>query len=243
MDKFYIEDAAGGFGFFPYNTIDDYRAVVAGAAAVGRRASGCAGRWARYYLDMTWDTFQSVAGRADTGRHERHAEACRPSVIVDSKNWSVFGQVEYDLAEQWTVIAGLRWSQDDKDLEMRRVYEDVPEGVPPEERSTSTTSAIPGIDTSTTATTRRGCSSTSSPATARCSMPRSTAASRAATGRSIRWARVPDENLKHGEEVLNAYELGLKTDLWDGAARLNIAAFYYDYQDYQAFSILVSPRR
>ncbi len=24
MDKFYIEDAGGGFGFFPYNTINDY---------------------------------------------------------------------------------------------------------------------------------------------------------------------------------------------------------------------------
>lgn len=35
------------------------------------------------------------------------------------------------------------------------------------------------------------------------------------------------------EEIVNAYELGLKTDLADGRMRLNAAAFYYDYQNLQ----------
>lgn len=37
-------------------------------------------------------------------------------------------------------------------------------------------------------------------------------------------------------ETLNAYEIGLKSNLAGGMATLNISAFYYDYQDYQAFS-------
>ena len=38
-------------------------------------------------------------------------------------------------------------------------------------------------------------------------------------------------------ETLNAYEIGFKTDLFNGLARLNGAAYYYDYQDYQAFAL------
>ena len=35
------------------------------------------------------------------------------------------------------------------------------------------------------------------------------------------------------EEIVNAYEVGLKTDLADGRVRLNAAAFYYDYKNLQ----------
>ena len=35
------------------------------------------------------------------------------------------------------------------------------------------------------------------------------------------------------EEIVNAYEIGVKTDLADGRIRLNAAAFYYDYNNLQ----------
>ena len=35
-------------------------------------------------------------------------------------------------------------------------------------------------------------------------------------------------------EILTAYEIGLKTELLDSAMRMNVAAFVYDYEDYQA---------
>ena len=44
-----------------------------------------------------------------------------------------------------------------------------------------------------------------------------------------------NEAVPFKEEVVYAYEVGLKQDLWDGRARLNVNAFYYDYQDFQAF--------
>ena len=37
-------------------------------------------------------------------------------------------------------------------------------------------------------------------------------------------------------ETLNAYEIGMKSNLAGGTTTLNVSAFYYDYQDYQAFS-------
>ena len=44
-------------------------------------------------------------------------------------------------------------------------------------------------------------------------------------------------SLPHDEEILNAYEVGAKGDLWNGKARLNGSIYYYDYKDYQVFSL------
>ena len=40
------------------------------------------------------------------------------------------------------------------------------------------------------------------------------------------------------EEILLAYEAGFKATFWDGKARLNLSAYYYDYQDYQVFQFV-----
>lgn len=44
-----------------------------------------------------------------------------------------------------------------------------------------------------------------------------------------------DEDIPYAEEILHAYEAGFKTSLFNGSARLNGSAFYYDYNGYQAF--------
>jgi iron complex outermembrane receptor protein len=236
MDKFYIEDAAGGFGFFPYNTINDYDQWSQELRLSGEQA---AWTWqvGAYYLDMTWDTFQSVAGALILGGTS-DTQKMSTYGVVDSRNWSVFGQAEYAISDNWTVIAGGRWSQDDKDLDMRRVYEDVPEGIPPEEIFNIRNVGIPGVDTIDYGDYA-----------ARLQLnwrPMDGTLLYASYNRGIKggnWSLDPlggvaDENLQHDEEVLNAYEIGLKTDVFAGTARLNIAAYYYDYQDYQAFSII-----
>ena len=41
--------------------------------------------------------------------------------------------------------------------------------------------------------------------------------------------------IPYDEEVLTSYEVGFKATLAGGAARLNGSAYYYDYEDYQAF--------
>lgn len=46
---------------------------------------------------------------------------------------------------------------------------------------------------------------------------------------------LPSENIPYDEEVLLAYETGFKSTLFDGRARLNGSFYYYDYTDYQAF--------
>ena len=44
--------------------------------------------------------------------------------------------------------------------------------------------------------------------------------------------------LQYDPEVLNAYEAGFKWDLPDGYSRFNASTYYYDYSDYQVFSII-----
>jgi len=45
------------------------------------------------------------------------------------------------------------------------------------------------------------------------------------------------EDMRFDEEILNAYELGLKWSSQDDKLRVNSAAYYYDYKDYQAFRL------
>ena len=47
-----------------------------------------------------------------------------------------------------------------------------------------------------------------------------------------------DAQFQFNEEELNAFELGLKSSLFDGRARLNVSAYYNDYKDFQAFTIV-----
>lgn len=42
-------------------------------------------------------------------------------------------------------------------------------------------------------------------------------------------------NIPYDEEVLWAYEVGFKSTIWNDTTRLNGSAYYYDYNDYQAF--------
>lgn len=46
-----------------------------------------------------------------------------------------------------------------------------------------------------------------------------------------------DATLSYDPERLDAYEIGLKTDI-GSIGRLNMAAYYYDYKDYQIFNII-----
>jgi iron complex outermembrane receptor protein len=236
LDKFYIEDAGGGFGFFPYNTVASYEQWSQEVRLSGERDRF---RWqlGGYYLDMTWNTFQSVQGALILGGTS-DSQIMSTFGDIDSRNWSAFGQVEFDLSPQWTVIAGLRWSQDDKHIDMRRTFADVPEGVPETETFNIDDVAIPGIDDIDYGDYAARAQLNWKPVAGHLLY--------ASFNRGIKggnWSldtlgAVAFENLKHGPEKLKSYELGWKADLFEGRARLNTAAFYYDYDDYQAFSLV-----
>ena len=186
---------------------------------------------------MKWDTFQSVEGALILGGTS-DTQNMSTFGVLDSKNWSVFAQTEFDIAAQWTLITGFRWSQDDKHLNMSRVFEDVPEGVPATEIFNIDDVAIAGID-------KIDYGDYAARAQINWQAAKRTLLY-AAWNRGIKggnWSLDPlgavaNENLKHRPEKLDAYEVGSRPICWMGMLRLNTAAFYYDYSDYQAFSLV-----
>lgn len=175
--------------------------------------------------------------------------------VVESKNWSVFGQAEFDVTDQLTLIVGLRWSEDDKEIDYTsRLFDP---GTGP--IAFDTFFAPPGPPVFYTGT----------PFDVQSLSAKDDIDYGDWAGRiQLDW-RVSDETLlfaswnrgikggnwsalysthinhpanapgtvafQHPEEVLNSYELGIKTELSDWG-RLNANLFYYDYEDYQAFS-------
>src|SRR5688572_23787697 len=52
--------------------------------------------------------------------------------------------------------------------------------------------------------------------------------------------RLPPDEREYDAETLMSYEVGFKSTFMDGRARLNGAAYFYDYDDYQAFVFVQS---
>ena len=181
------------------------------------------------------------------------------SSVVESKNWSIFGQAEFDLSDELTLIVGLRWSEDEKEIDYDSGWVD--QGVPlldPSWLGLFVNAPIPylGVDgAGTSIGALNGISRNND-------IDYEDWAGRV----QLDW-RVTDETLlfaswnrgikggnwnaslvpyisvvdpsvpfQHPEEVLNSYELGIKTEL-NNWARLNATIFYYDYEDYQGFSV------
>ncbi len=176
---------------------------------------------------------------------------------LDSKNWSVFGQVEYDLSEAFTLIVGYRWSEDEKDLDYESRLVDLGGNGPlagvfgPSESVTEffggapTGDPLPGFDVQGL---QLDDTIEYNDYAARVQLDWRVGYDTLLFGawnRGIKggnWSvltapYVDPSVFQHQEEVLNAYELGVKTTLFDGVARLNATIFQYDYEDYQAFAV------
>jgi iron complex outermembrane receptor protein len=155
---------------------------------------------------------------------------------LDTQSWSLFGQVEYDLTDAFTVTAGLRYTADEKDYEYINRCEILvaPVPCPPMDPAT-----LAGAGLVTDEHDEDGVSA------------RLQADWRVADGvllfasfnrgyKAFSYnagfgGAAPVAGVRFGGEFLNAFEGGAKIDFWNGRARLNASAFYYLYDDYQAF--------
>jgi iron complex outermembrane receptor protein len=168
---------------------------------------------------------------------------------LESKNWSIFGQVEFDLTDALTLILGYRWSEDEKDLDYNSRLRD----------SGGDAFSMNDFLGAGMVTPVVGAPSFDIQGlTGKDSIEYDDYAARvqldwrvnedtllfASWNRGIKggnWSvlyslYVKPDIFTHDEEVLDSYEIGVKTEFLDGKARLNANIFYYDYKDYQAFS-------
>src|SRR5688572_793043 len=159
----------------------------------------------------------------------------------ETESWALFGQAEYDFTPQWTGVLGLRYTNDRREYELQAVDESgraVMFGFPPNpiidfREETVGDLAIhdddyvtphveldwhPNDDWLVYGSWSRGVKSAGFNQDPGLNGPRDP-------------TTIPVD-----KEELDAYELGFKSTLADGKVRFNAAAFYYDYNDFQAFT-------
>jgi iron complex outermembrane receptor protein len=212
------------------------------------RAAGGAGRlsWTTglYYFDRTIDT----GSRTDVSGIDLVDDETVTS--YDTKSWALFGQLEYDLTDQWSAILGARYTSEEQDFHMvaRDLLGNTPlflglSDVPipgftvfeftPETAGKLTEASLDDFNfraeldwrpTDTTLVYGSIAQGTKAPGF-----------NFAIDGTGILGSS-QIEQIPFDEEVLTSYELGLKSDVFGGKAIFNGAVFYYDYEDFQAFS-------
>ena len=250
FDKYYTEDADAtpiDFLHFPFDPIADFESWTQELRLSGETERM---RWTvgGFYFDQDMDNSVFVSGIILTGSPTGEILA---TYKQKSENWSIFGQAEFDLTEQLTFIAGVRWSEDDKNIDYASTFTDVdPAGYAIMEATFGIPETVfragpflaynPGLDPTATINYNDWA--------ARFQLdyrPNDDTLLFASVNRGIKggnWvvATLPDIDgeLRHDEEVLWSYEAGGKFTLFNGTARLNATTFYYDYSDYQVFSLI-----
>jgi iron complex outermembrane receptor protein len=128
-----------------------------------------------------------------------------------NENWALFGQVEYDLTEQWLLTVGGRYTDDDKELETPGGAND--QDVDDQEWSGNLSLAYKWNDNTTVwGKVARGFRGPS------------------IQGRNVAFfggSSVADS------ETSVSWEAGIKSQFWDDRARINAAVFYYTVDDIQ----------
>jgi iron complex outermembrane receptor protein len=184
--------------------------------------------------------FDPVAAQAFLPGGAAGLPALEANTLADliTNSYSVFGQVDFDLTNKLTFIAGLRTIIEDKDMEWTNNYyanfDDrltetdvlIAPGYAPFEDKTSDTlwtgklemDYRPTEDWLVYVSLSRGVKAGSFNAPLNDGSP-----------------RLSDDQIGYDEEVLYAYEIGFKSTLFGGTTRFNGSFYYYDYQDYQAF--------
>jgi iron complex outermembrane receptor protein len=158
------------------------------------------------------------------------------------ESWSLFGQIEYELSEQMTLIGGFRWIDEHVDLTLTENFVTYPRD------GTLERGGNPNIVVNLygyTGVYDKGLWSAKVELDYRLNDDVLTYVSwnRGVKGGGF---NAPfdatadargDGQFLFQEEDIDAFEIGFKSSLADGLARLNVAAYYNDYKDFQAFSI------
>ncbi len=169
-----------------------------------------------FYEDLTIDSYSydTLAGGAQNGYAFQNQE---------TNAWAVFGSVDYDVNDQFSVSAGLRYSRDDKEFYAERVQGPFGSGTavgtanPDDDHISWDLSGVYKLndDVNLFARLANGFRAPS------------------IQGRILFGNDVTVAN----SETINSAEVGFKSDLLDGNGRLNLTAFYYEMKDQQLTAV------
>jgi iron complex outermembrane receptor protein len=151
----------------------------------------------------------------------------------DTDSYAIFGQVDYDLTDQRTATVGLRYSADDKTFHYNSRYASDP-GDP-------TFNIFPTVDASRTFDSVSGRLGLKYEVNDDINVYATYNRGYKSGGFFSAQTTDPASLLPYDDEIVDAYEVGLKSVLLDGLVTANLAAFTYDYQDMQVYTLVVDP--
>ncbi len=234
----------------PANYLANYAGVDGNSFTQEIRLNGetDSSRWVLgfFYLNIESDSDNGL--KISNGGVAGPAMDVGTDALLKTDSYSLFGQYEWDLTDQLTLIGGLRIIKEEKDFQLQsglyfgstdaRTVHQGPIFLPPlpfglATKYTGSSSDTlwagklqldyrPSDDLLLYAGVNRGVKAGSFNAPLLGSYI------------SLLFASGND-GIPYKEEILWNYESGFKYTMLDGSARLNGSVFYYDYKDYQAF--------
>ena len=235
----------------PVNQLANYGGVDASSFTQELRLTGSSDRsnWVAglFYLNIDTDSFNGLKAPSQSifGTAAFPADIATIATLK-TESYSVFGQYEYDLTDKVSIIGGLRLMREEKDFEIgigiapsmgnSVITRDVSNFVPnvsgagdpfffDDDTSDELWAGKLQLDYQASddlllyAGINRGVKAGSFNAPL--------------LGAYLGAGGNPA--LPYDEEVLTSYEVGFKSTWQDGKTRINGSAYYYDYEDYQAF--------
>jgi len=182
-----------------------------------------------FYFDQQAVTDRKVALGPGFGGPPEGVDAAVQDSAVDTTNLAFFFNGNVDLSDRWSLSGGVRYTDESKDAVIDQfvfpgfgLAELIQESFTRDEDYWTATLSLQyqaNEDVLTYATFANGYK---------------------AGGFNVDLVSEID-NLFFEEETVNSFEIGLKSDLMDGRLRLNIAAFYAQYDDYQVFQFQFDP--
>ncbi len=225
IDDSYGEDAdvspADVYNYEQFNDVQQFSQEL--------RLSGGSNRsqWVvgAYYLNIDGEYATRQTGDAFFGTGVGYPAGTSEDVLGDQETttWAVFGQVEYDLSEALTLTLGGRYNSDDKDYEyfstdiyfLQGSNFSFADSLSDDDWSGKLQLDYrPHADWLLYAGVNRGIK---------------------AGGYNLPLFPIAAADFAFDGEVLTSYEVGFKATLAE-VTRLNASVFYYDYEDYQAYS-------
>jgi iron complex outermembrane receptor protein len=169
-------------------------------------------------------------------------------VDMSTDSWSAFGQVDFDLTDNLTLVAGLRGIREEKDYQYDNFWfasvrdetiDDDQEPLPIPVSPNGGGLTYPSFTGDSGETFWAGKLQLEYRPTDNLLLYGGINRGVKAGGFNAKLndfaPAIPPSEIPYGEEVLTAYEAGFKSTLAGGKTRVNGSAFWYDYDDYQAF--------
>ena len=231
FERFYEEDTDVSPAKIVHNTYEAEIDQFTQEFRLGGESGGLNWLAGAYYYDQKTDgAFQIDASGIDYIIGDANYDQ-------ETKSWSLFGQLEYALSDYWSVLGGLRYTDEERELDYLSV--DLNGLLPPE----ANTMFAYDDDISNDNVTGKveldwrptdGVLIYGSVALG----VKSAGFNTGVLDETGLFGMTVRDDVPYDEEELTSYEVGVKTDLFGGLSRLNASAFYYDYSDFQAFAFV-----